>query len=292
MRDESRYDVWLLGRSQDGGLPHVGCMQACCAEARKTGRREYPCALGVHDRVSGALALIEATPAVEPQLAMLHALAGVSGCVRRPVEAVLITHAHIGHYAGLVQFGEEVAATDHLPLFVTPRMADFLRANQPWAQLVTYGQVDVHEVDPGKSCEPIPGLEVDFIAVPHRDEHSDTVAFKLRGPERTLLWAPDVDQWGRHDGLLADLLDDVDVAYVDATFYDGRELSGRDLDGIPHPLIVETMDAWADQAAARPGVIRFIHMNHTNPALHDSAIVEKIERAGFCVASMGERHSL
>ena len=39
--------------------------------------------------------------------------------------------------------------------------------------------------------------------------------------------------------------------------------------------------------------IRFIHLNHTNPALRpDSAARQQIERAGFHVAEIGERVGL
>jgi pyrroloquinoline quinone biosynthesis protein B len=253
---------------------------------------EYPCSLGIRDRETGKLLLIEATPAVTAQIAMLHTLADASQRGHRPVDGVLITHAHIGHYTGLMQFGEEVAAADHLPLHITPRMAAFARGNQPWSQVIQYGQVDVHEVMPGHCCEPLEGLRVEFITVPHRDEHSDTMAFKVHGPARTLLWVPDVDQWGRHDGLLDTLMDGVDVAYVDATFYDGSELPGRDLTRIPHPFMVDTMQRWAGEAMVRPGVMRFIHMNHTNPVLYDAALCEDIESRGFGVAHMGEHQSL
>ncbi|MCH2142184.1 MAG: MBL fold metallo-hydrolase [Phycisphaerales bacterium] len=288
----ARYDAWLLGRVQDGGLPHLGCERPCCEQARASGHVEYPCALGIRDRETGTLLLIEATPAVEPQIAMLHDLAGASGRGRTPVDGVLITHAHIGHYTGLMQFGEEVAATKNVPLHITPRMAEFLRSNDPWAQVIEYGQVDVREVAPGHTCEPLEGLRVEFIEVPHREEHSDTVAFKVHGPARTLLWVPDVDQWGRHDGLLPKLLEGVDVAYVDATFYDGSELPGRDLSRIPHPFMVETMQMWEAQAADRPGVMRFIHMNHTNPVLHDQDLREQVESRGFRIAEVGEHQAL
>jgi pyrroloquinoline quinone biosynthesis protein B len=296
MKPQPRFDVWLLGRAQDGGLPHLGCEKPCCAQARVSGRVEYPCSLGVRDRVSGELLLIEATPAIEPQLSHFYTLAGVQGRGRQPVDAVMLTHAHIGHYTGLMQFGEEVANTEHLPVYCTPRMAGFLRGNAPWSQVVEYGQVDLHELaldEQGVAqCEPIAGLRVEAIVVPHREEHSDTVAFRLHGPHQTLLWVPDVDQWGKHDGLLAQLLEGVDVAYVDATFYDGSELPGRDLSRIPHPLMIETMAIWADQAEANPGVIRFIHMNHTNPVLRDEALRSQIEAKGFRVAEVGEHTPL
>jgi pyrroloquinoline quinone biosynthesis protein B len=278
-----RWRVFVLGRAQDGGLPHVGCDRACCAQARASGRRETPACLGVHDAATGKLLLLEATPAVEEQLALLHRLAGVAPRGRAPVDGVLITHAHIGHYLGLAHFGREVCATDGLPLWVSPRMAAFLRAHGPWQQLVALEQIALHEVAPGSTFTPLPGLAVEAIAVPHRDEFSDTLAFKLRGPNRGVLFVPDVDAWSKHTGLLERLLAGVDVAYIDGTFYDGSELPERVRAEIPHPTMRDTMARLSAWAQARPGAVRFIHLNHSNPAFAGGGLAP-----GFKLAEVGE----
>ena len=289
----SRFEVFVLGRAQDGGLPHVGCdRETCCAEARRSGRVETPACLGIHDRETGALALIEATPAVERQLGLLHELADSRPRGRQPVDAVFVTHAHIGHYLGLAHFGREVAATSGLPVHGTPRLLAFLRGHGPWQQLVELGQIELRAVEPSGSVELFGALTVEAIPVPHRDEYSDTVAYRVSGPARTVLFCPDVDAWGRHDGLLDRLLDGVDVAYLDATFYDGRELPERFRAEIPHPTMVDTMARLADRAAARPGSIRFLHLNHTNPAFHRGPIAESVAARGFRIAEVGERVSL
>jgi pyrroloquinoline quinone biosynthesis protein B len=290
--DAARFELFVLGRAQDGGLPHVGCEAACCAAARREGRAEYPACLGVHDRESGRLLLVEATPAVEPQLALLHRLSGVQGRGRQPVDAVLLTHAHIGHYLGLAHFGREVAATRALPVHVGPRMAEFLRRNGPWSQLVELGQIELRTVVAGERFEVMPGLEVEAIAVPHRDEYSETFAFKLRGPRACVLFVPDVDAWERHAGLLEQLLEGVDVAYLDGTFWDGRELPERMRGEIPHPPVVDTMARLAARAAAQPGALRFLHLNHSNPLFGDESLRREVERRGFRVAEVGERVGL
>jgi len=291
MHATARFDTWLLGRAQDGGVPHLGCDAECCEAARREGRAVYPCCLGVRDRASGESLLIEATPAVEAQVAALHEFAGDPQQNRNPVGGVLLTHAHIGHIAGLLQFGTEVAAADSLPVYCTPRMAAFVRRNAPWSDLVSGGHVDLREITLGGdgrgSFEPLDGLCVEAIQVPHRDEHSDTVAFRLRGPARTLLWVPDIDQWGRPDDLVERLLDGVDVAYVDGTFYDTSECGGRDGAEIPHPCVEDTMMMFADMVASHPGRIQFIHLNHTNPLLRDAARVAEVERRGFGVPEQG-----
>ena len=290
-----RFELVVLGCAQDGGLPHVGCNRACCVIARRTGRVETPACLGVIDHRDGRLMLIEATPAIDTQLALLQELSGQTDRGRAPVDAVLLTHAHIGHYLGLAHFGREVASTKATPVHLSPRFAEYLRANGPWSQLVELEQIELRPFEPGSRFEPLPGLEVEAVPVPHRDEFSDTMAYKIHGPNRTVLFVPDIDRWDS-DTVGPDFIDSlfsgVDIAYVDATFYDGRELPGRNLKLIPHPPIVDSMERFADRVEGRPGAIRFIHLNHTNPALHEPAIIEKIEARGFRVAKTGERIEL
>lgn len=284
-------ELFVLGVAQDGGLPHLGCERACCADARATGRVEYPAALGVVDRRSGSskLLLVEATPRIEEQVALLHKLADVHGRGRAPVDAVMVTHAHIGHYLGLALFGREVVGAQHLPVFCSPRFAAYLQEHGPWRQLVELEQIDVRAFVVGEPFEPWPGVSVQAIAVPHRDEFSDTMAYRITGPNQSVLFVPDVDAWERAPGLLEHLLLGVDVAYLDGTFYDGSELPERDLREIRHPLITRTMAKLADVAAQHPGRIRFLHLNHTNPALHDQRIRDAMQQSGFVVAVMGER---
>ena len=287
-----RFHCYVLGRAQDGGLPHLGCEKSCCKGARRSGHEEFPACLGIHDSHTGTLLLIEATPAIESQIALLHELSGVGNRGRRPIDALLLTHAHIGHYAGLIQMGREVASTNSVPTFVTPRMANFLKTNAPWSQLVELGQIALHEIQSGEIFEPIEGLRVQAITVPHRDEFSDTVAFKIQGPTRTVVFVPDIDRWEGNETLLEQLIDGVDVVYLDATFYDGSELPGRDMLEIPHPLMIDTMQRLQNHATEFRGSIRFIHLNHTNPAFVDREIQRRIEELGFRIAVQGEQVDL
>lgn len=287
-----RYELVVLGIAQDGGVPQLGCDRACCQDARAAGRVLGPASLGVIDRQTGHLLLVEATPAVERQVALLHRVAGIADRGRQPVDALLLTHAHMGHYLGLAHFGREAAASRGLPVFAAPRMADFLRSQAPWRQLVELEQIRVVECLPGEVFAPIADLQVTALPVPHRDEYSETVAFRIQGPRRTVLFVPDVDRWDAQPGLLERLLAGVDVAYVDGTFFDGGELPDRNLAEIRHPFITDTMARLAELARERPGAVRFIHLNHTNPALRDPAVRARITAAGFAVAAEGERVGL
>ncbi len=283
---QGRFRLVVLGVAQDGGLPHLGCTREGCERARREGRRVDPASLGIVDTATGTSLLIEATPFIEAQVARLHEIAGRASHPRRPVDGLVLTHAHIGHYAGLIHCGREVAATDHLPTWVTERMAAFLRDNGPWNQLVALGQIELRTIRGGEPFEPMPGLRITPIVVPHRQEYSDTIALRVEGSERTVLFASDVDRW--EGDLLERLLDGVDVAYLDGTFYDGREVPGRDLSEIPHPPIVTTMQRLAGRARDRPGSIRFLHFNHTNPLFHEPELRREVERRGFGLAVPGE----
>lgn len=287
--ESSRFEIVVLGVAQDGGVPHLGCDKNCCTTFRNEGRRLFPTSLGVHDQKTGKLLLIEATPEVGAQVALLQRLTGREGRGRRPVDGILLTHAHIGHYLGLAQLGREVTSTKSLPVYVSGRMAEFLRSNSPWNQLIELEQIEIRVIEPGKVFQPIEGLSVLPIAVPHRDEYSDTMAFKFLGEKGHVLFVPDVDSWERHPELLSVLLEDTKAAYLDATFYDGRELPGRDLSEIPHPLMVDTMDRLRQWAEDNPCTLQFIHLNHTNPALHDEKIQKDMMERGFRIAERGDR---
>jgi pyrroloquinoline quinone biosynthesis protein B len=81
----------------------------------------------------------------------------------------------------------------------------------------------------------------------------------------------------------------VDVAYIDATLYDERELPGRNLSEIPHPTISETMQRLAALPATERAKVRFIHFNQSNPALRDRGVQREIKSRGFNLAVEREK---
>jgi pyrroloquinoline quinone biosynthesis protein B len=273
----------VLGIAQDGGLPHIGCVQEACARARRDPRRRQRVAcLGLVDETSGRRFLVDATPDLASQIESLNA--GRSVERRRPVDGILLTHAHVGHYAGLVYLGREALGADAVPVLATPRMAGFLRGNGPWSQLVSLRHVDLREIEPGREVELTPALRVTPLTVPHRDELSDTVAYRVRGPSRSLLYLPDIDKWEKWERRIEDEVGQVDVALLDGSFHEATEIPGRSLAEIPHPLVPETM-ARLSRLARR---VVFVHLNHTNRLLWDAAARRRLSAGGFHVAGDGE----
>ncbi len=288
--------VIVLGTAQDGGLPHASCSCRRCAAARAQPRLARRVAsLGVLVPDSGRAFLIDATPDLREQLERLNALRErPRGRVdRAPLDGVLLTHAHMGHYLGLAFFGLEAVHTRALPLHVSPRLAGFLRANGPWSQLVSLENVALRELQPGRPFALDEGLEVTAIPVPHRDEWSDTLAFVLRGPRHALLYVPDTDAWSAWPTPFPDVLRQVDHAWLDGTFWSAHELPDRDASKVRHPLVSATTELLAPLVARGRLRVAFTHLNHTNPLLDgDGQLRRALEARGFRVLDDGDELEL
>ncbi len=281
----------VLGTAQDGGYPQAGCKKDCCKGAwgDATKRRDVA-SLGIVDPSSGQRWFIECTPSFPRQVRRLDEeypkLAG-------KLDGILLTHAHIGHYAGLIHLGREVMGARGVPVHAMPRMEKFLRTQGPWSQLVGLKNIQLSPMRDGRAFALNKRLRVTPLLVPHRDEFSETVGFRIEGPQQKILWLPDIDKWEKWKTPLEKALKDVDVAYLDGTFFANGELPGRDMSKIPHPFIAETMRRLKDQPAAVRAKVRFIHLNHTNPAHNPKGAAAKaIHAAGMRVAEQGERVNL
>jgi pyrroloquinoline quinone biosynthesis protein B len=263
----------VLGAAQDAGVPQLGCPCARCTAARSDPARvRRAAALGLV-AADGRAFLLDATPDIRFQAPLLPRLDGL-----------LLTHGHIGHYAGLIHLGREAMAARRLPVWGTARMLSFLRANAPWELLVRLGNVELHEAVPGAPIRLAHGLTVEPVAVTHRAEYTDTVGYLVRGPAASLLYVPDVDVW---DFDLRGLVGAVDAALLDGTFFSPEELPPARWREVGHPPIAATLDLLA--AGGLAGRVRFTHLNHTNPAWDPtSAAAHRIADAGAAVAREGE----
>ena len=272
----------VLGIAQDAGHPQAGCTRACCAAAWVEGGHMVS-SVGLVDPTADAHWLLDAGPDFAAQE---HALPG-------RLAGVLPTHAHIGHYTGLMHLGREVMGARDVPVWVMPRMRAFLENNGPWDQLVRLGNVALRTLTDGVEVVLSPQLKVTPVAVPHRDEYSETVGFVVQGPRRRALYLPDIDKWSRWDRPIESLVRAVDRAWLDGTFFDDNELPGRDMSQIPHPFIVESMARLAPLPPADRAKVHFVHFNHTNPVLDPSSkATQSVEAAGHQVAREGDRFEL
>lgn len=287
-------DGWLaivLGSIQDGGLPQAGCYTERCDRARQD--PHYVASLGILNPASGGAWLVDATPDLIRQMDLIPgAPFRTRASRRRPFEGILLTHAHIGHYLGLALLGREGLAIDPTPCYCSARMAEFLSANGPWSLMVQEGRLDLRVLPPDRATRLAEDLEVTALSVPHRDEYSDTFGFVFRGPRRSLLYLPDVDRWDVWERRIEDVVETVDVALLDATFYSAAEVAGRAQEEIPHPLITDTMRRL--EPAVRAGrTVVLTHLNNSNPVLDEGSFErDEVLRRGFRVARAGQEYAL
>ncbi len=288
--------VMVLGTAQDGGLPQIGGAAPEDEAARRDpARRRLVASLLIVDPTSGERFLIDATPDLPLQVEIANEAAPrPPAASRSPLfEAIALTHAHVGHYAGLMHLGREIYGASGQPVLASARFARFLETNGPWDLLVKLNHIRIERIETGVTVKLNGRVSITPLAVPHRDEYSDTFAFIVRGPSRSILWLPDIDKWEKWDSRIEDVIRGVDVAYVDGTFFDGDELPGRAMSEVPHPFIAESLARFASLPAAQRTKVVFVHLNHTNPAATPGSAAQlAIERAGMRVAKEGERQPL
>jgi pyrroloquinoline quinone biosynthesis protein B len=279
--------IFVLGVGQDGGYPQTGCYKPHCLPGWKDpALQQGSASIALIDPSSGSKFMFDATPHFSEQL---HAMDMEAPGDQFELAGIFLTHGHIGHYVGLMFLGHEVMGAHDVPVYAMPRMAEFLTNNGPWGQLVAYKNIILqplqHEV-----AESFETLKVTPFLVPHRDEYTETVGYRIDGPNKSAIFIPDIDKWHDWDTDIAELVKTVDYALIDATFYADGELPGRDMSKIKHPYVVESMKALEALSPDQRSKVWFIHMNHTNPLLNpqseESGIVEA---AGFNIARQGMR---
>ena len=276
--------LYVLGVGQDASFPQAGCYEPRCLPAwEDMSLRQEPTAIAVIDRTSDSSYLFEATPEFRDQLYRLQQEAPF------PLTGIFLTHAHIGHYTGLMHLGREAMGTQGVPVYAMPRMLEYLSSNGPWSQLVSLGNIDLRRLEHDTPIR-LNELSVTPFLVPHRDEYSETVGYRIEGPNRTALFIPDINKWEDWEVSIVEVLETVDYALIDASFFADGELGNRDMSQIPHPFVSETMALFAQSSAEVRNRIWFIHMNQSNPLLNPGSDASRlVQSRGFNVAREGIR---
>ena len=282
--------IYILGVAQDAGFPQAGCYKPHCMPGWNDPERKITAtSLGLIDPSSKKKYIFEATPDLPEQLFLLEQEAPSDDF---SLNGIFITHAHIGHYTGLMYLGREAMGAHGLPIYVMPKMEQYLRENGPWSQLIALNNISLMPLRNDRS-EVLNNLKVTPFLVPHRDEFSETVGYSIQGPKKTALFIPDINKWSQWKENILERIQLVDYALIDATFYDNNELPGRDMSKIPHPFVVETIATLSLLPREQREKVWFIHMNHTNPLLNlNSDQAKRVRAQGFNIASTGLRLKL
>jgi pyrroloquinoline quinone biosynthesis protein B len=282
----------ILGNVQDGGSPHIGCEKKCCIELfNNPDKNRMVVSLGIVDPTEKKTWIIEATPDYPRQAKILKDLGGYNK--KSNPDGIFLTHAHIGHYAGLMYLGKESMNSSNIPVYAMTRMKGFLIKNGPWSQLIKLSNIKLKNIDHLQTMKLSKDISITPFLVPHRDEFSETVGYRINGPTKTALFIPDIDKWNKWNKSIIDEIKKVDFAFIDATFYDEKEINNRDITEIPHPFVIETMELFNEFSLQEKEKIHFIHMNHTNPLLDTSSLEsEFVLSKGFNIARALQSFSL
>jgi pyrroloquinoline quinone biosynthesis protein B len=280
--------IVVLGTIQDGGSPHIGCKKDCCRDLfEHPDESRQVVALGLYDAANNKRYLFEATPDFSRQTKALKNYGAPTE--REMPDGIFLTHAHIGHYTGLMYLGKEARGAKEVPVYAMPKMKTFLENNGPWSQLVSEKNIALQSLTNEDSVRLSEGISVTPLQVPHRDEFSETVGYRIAGPEKTALFIPDIDKWEKWEKDIIQEINKVDYAFLDATFYSGAEIGNRDISLIPHPFISESLEKFGTLSTTEKQKVIFIHFNHTNPVIdRNSPAAKRVLEAGFRIAEIGE----
>ena len=180
------YSVKILGVVQDGGLPHLGNNKTCCENIQQN---KYVTSIMLVNNENNESYLFDASPDINEQLNFM------GDRIKTDLKGIFLTHAHIGHYTGLMYFGREALNSKSINVYAMPRMKRFLEDNGPWSQLVSLKNILIKEINNNSKLSVDPNIIIQPIEVPHRAEFSETVGYIIHGPNKKLLFIPDIDKW-------------------------------------------------------------------------------------------------
>jgi len=273
--------VLTLGTAQDGGYPHTGCRGACCVEAwnNPSVKRLVSSIAVLSDNDCW---LIDITPDFRYQLKMIETKLNDKPLI----SGIFISHAHMGHYIGLLDLGLEVMNTDKIPVYVMPKMKAFLEENAPFTQLIELNNIILKKIEKDKNIQLNENITIKPFQVPHRNEFSETIGFMVQSPDKSLVYIPDIDSWDKWDVDIIDIIQGNDILLLDGTFYDSGELQKSNIQDVPHPFIQDSLKKFSHLEEVDRKKVYFTHLNHTNNVLKaDSRERNNVLNQGFHIAS-------
>lgn len=288
-KPHSDQEIIVLGIAQDAGFPHINYDVEWEAFQRGELAKMKVVSLGLVDKSAQQKFIFEATPDMPEQL---YDLEKHSFSSEKIIDGVFLTHAHIGHYSGLMYFGHEAMGAKDIPVYTMPRMKKFLQNNGPWSQLVDFKNVLLKELKNDSVIELTNNIKVIPFLVPHRDEFSETVGYKIIGKNKSALVIPDINKWELWERSIVEEVKKVDYAFLDATFFKDGEIP-RPMSEVPHPFIEETVSLFMNEPDEERNKVIFIHFNHSNPAiLPNHKLKDSLVNLGFRFSFEGMRIGL
>ena len=284
--------IKILGTAQDGGYPQPNCDCKNCTNAINNNELvRYPASIGILDTKNKNSYLIDPTFRLLEQLNMLNKTARDNNFPKDHLKGIFITHAHMGHYPGLLFFGKEVIDSNNLAVYTSKTLEKFLNENQPWKLLIDNKNIDIKSFEFEKEINLSGNLKIIPIEIPHRQELSDTAGFIIEGKQKSGFYLPDIDSWKTFYDKFNEISIKADLLFIDGTFYSNEELMeirGRNIKDVPHPPIKETINLLKNGVLKQNNSkIYFTHFNHTNKIL-DNDFKDDLKIEGIDFLKDGE----
>lgn len=282
--------IVVLGVGQDAGVPQMGCGSPFCGAAWADPElRQTVSSIALIDPETRGRWIFDATPDLPEQFEFLKR---TSRDRSNDITGIFLTHAHIGHYTGLMYLGRESMSSKGVPVYAMPRMKQMLEQNAPWSQLISLKNIAISSLADSVRVKLNDRLSVTPFTVPHRDEFSETVGFRIESGSKSLIFIPDIDKWQKWSTPLEDLVRSADYLLLDGTFFSDGEID-RPMSEVPHPFVSETMDMLRTIPRNERSRIYFIHFNHSNPLVQgNKRKLREVRQKGFRVATRGLRLDL
>ena len=282
--------VVILGIGQDAGVPQMGCESAFCQKAWKNPElRQTVSSIALVNPATKERWIFDATPDLPEQFQLLKE---ITGDFSNNLAGIFLTHAHIGHYTGLMYFGREAMNSKDVKVYAMPRMKKMLETNAPWSQLVGIKNISLQSLANKEETKLSENLTVEPFLVPHRDEFSETVGFKITSAGKSLVFIPDIDKWQKWTEKLEEVVKLNNYVLIDGTFYADGEIS-RPMSEVPHPFVSETMEVLKNLPAKEKSKVFFIHFNHSNPLVQgDKQKIRELKSKGFNMTFQGQKFNL
>tara|TARA_Y100001970_G_scaffold268694_1_gene360261 strand:- start:855 stop:1724 length:870 start_codon:yes stop_codon:yes gene_type:complete len=277
----------ILGTAQDGGYPHIGCKKICCKAAwNDHSKKRLIASIAIIDKKLKECWIIDSSPDIKFQINMIMDFLNLEDCPK--INGIFLTHAHIGHYSGLLEFGKEAMNSFEVPIYAMPKMNDFIKSNNAFNFLIQSSNIKLNTIHHNANLKLNKNISIEPFLVSHRNEMSETVGYKIFSKKNSIVYLPDIDSW---DDPYLDIIECVknnDILILDGTFYDINELGVRNILDIPHPTIKDSINRFSMLGMSDRNKIYFTHFNHTNDVIRDSESRKVLVNEGYNITNDGD----
>ena len=267
----------------------MGCDSPFCQKAWKNPKlRQMVSSIALVNPQTKERWIFDATPDLPEQFQLLKT---ITGDFSNNLTGIFLTHAHIGHYTGLMYLGRESMNSKEVKVYAMPRMREMLEKHAPWSQLVSIKNISLQPIQNKNKIQIGKSIYVEPFLVPHRDEFSETVGFRISANGKSLIFIPDIDKWQKWYEKLEDVVKANDYVLIDGTFYADGEIN-RPMSEVPHPFVSETTELLKDLPLEERQKVYFIHFNHSNPLVQgDRKKINELRKKGFNITFQGQKFS-